>query len=269
MTIRKNTWLNRVRENCDPRYAMLRFRSVRKRVLGQLKKAMPSGKQVRHSAGAATIGAAAFLSSFAAIPVNDAVADVVTIDFETPDVPNTVTLSSPFGEDGFTISNTNIGILLLIEDDSFFFAGSQAITTPNLDSEISVSIDDPINYVFTPKSIDVAEFSELIGGATITFTGVTNTGLVVTDTLTTDGEPDLFGNPTDTLTFSSSSPLQSLTSLSFNNVAPGLSFDNIVTHVSAVPEPTSGLLLGVLASGLLMRRRRNRNATAPMVSIPE
>ena len=254
MTIRKNTWLNRVRENCDPRYAMLRFRSVRKRVLGQLKKAMPSGKQVRHSAGAATLGAAAFLSSFAAIPVSDAVADVVTIDFETPDVPNTVTLSSPFGEDGFTISNTETGNLILIEDDSLFFAGSQAITTPLLGSEILVSIDDPSNFVFTPTSIDIVEFND--GGATITFTGVTKTGLVVTDTLTTDGEPDIFGNPADTLTFSSSSPLQSLTSLSFNNAAPGLSFDNIVTHVSAVPEPTSGLLLGVLASGLLMRRRR-------------
>ena len=269
MTIRKNTWLNRVRENCDPRYAMLRFRSVRKRLLGQLKKAMPSGKQVRQSAGAATLGAAAFLSSFAAIPVGEAVADVVTIDFETPDVPNTVTLSSPIGEDGFTISNTDDDGLVLIEDDSFFFTGSQAITTPNLDSEILVSIDDPSNFVFTPKSIDIAEFSQFNAGAVITFTGVTNTGLVVTDTFTTDGEPDIFGNPADTLTFSSSSPLQSLTSLSFNNPAPGLTFDNIVTHVSAVPEPTSGLLLGVLSSGLLMRRRRNRNATAPMVSIPE
>ena len=256
MTIRKNTWLNRVRENCDPRYAMLRFRSVRKRVLGQLKKAMPSRERVLHSAGAATIGAAAFLSSFAAIPVSDAVADVVTIDFETPDVPNTVTLSSPIGEDGFTISNTETGNLILIEDDSFFFTGSQAITTPLLDSEILVSIDDPSNFVFTPKSIDIAEFSQFNAGAVITFTGVTNTGLVVTDTFTTDGEPDIFGNPADTLTFSATSPLQSLTSLSFNNVAPGLSFDNIVTHVSAVPEPTSGVLLGVLASGLLMTRRR-------------
>jgi|GEM_PF-5778424 len=188
-----------------------------------------------------------FLVCLAISADNAQAGSLVVIDFESPDVSSTTTRFGPFTEDGFTLVTESLSTgLAVIENDNPFFTGSQSITLANTGRTATITIDDA-NSSFIPLSIDIADVGSQ--PLSIPFTGMTVTGSVVNDTLTTDGVINI--GSLDTLNFNIT---DALTSLTFTNVSPGFIFDNVVLDVVPVPEPSS-LVLVAVGAGVFVSRR--------------
>lgn len=146
------------------------------------------------------------------------------------------------GEDGFSIAGTNLMTFGTLEPR---YSGSTALFENAIDGQIVLTRVG--GGAFDLYSIDLAELNGP-AATTITFTGDTLGGGVVSQSFTLDG--DAFGAET----FEFSDDFRGVTAVRWSQVAPFHQFDNVV-----VPEPSTGALLIAGSLGVLAAHGRRRD----------
>lgn len=169
-------------------------------------------------------------------------------------------------QNGFTVTTTGTNGFASVSPNgnasNLNYTGSVALL--NNTSGGITTLTQNNGLTFTLNSIDIANVrlqSLFPSMTTVTFIGNVQGGGVVTQTFTT-----AMTNALQTVTFGSG--FTNLTSVSFDQRAPGIQFDNIVVvgaAPSAVPEPsqTAALGLGLLGlSGLVLKARKRKAVRA-------
>jgi len=170
---------------------------------------------------------------------------IITFNGNQPD-GNTFTTLTTYVENGFTLTNT-AGVNLLVDND-FSGAGISSIDDDALANDGSTSIFTMTfgGGAFNLLSLEhIGAFGE---SGTYSVIGTLVGGESVSDSFS------FFAGILNTHTFTN---FNNLTSAEFASDSGGVSsvLDNI--NVVAVPEPSSALLLGLVALGLVGRRRRD------------
>lgn len=139
---------------------------------------------------------------------------------------------------------TPAGVTLYFSDTSFQrpYNGTTFMTFTGGPRQGPVTIQNTNNYTFSISSIDIAEYSTVPGfPRNVTFFGTRSDSSIVSVEFMLDGILDGIGPIVDFQTFYFPETFTDLIYLQADAV--GMAIDNLTIHT--VPEPTSGVILGV------------------------
>lgn len=184
----------------------------------------------------------------------------IVLDFEDQAQSGTgvVFIGSTYSSGGFQISGTDLSSYRT--GDSNFSGSTSLFADSPQQSNSTITLTESTGATFGITSIDLAElFIDSNGNTTyqVQFTGTLAAGGTTNATFTLDGldaSGGLTGSPAPQ-TFLFDSTFASITQLQWMQ-GPGAAhqFDNI--SLTAVPEPSSLVGLGMLLGGVVLRRRR-------------